>query len=132
MEGQYGIRGQVALQAMAFDAVPIINVENACASASTAFNVAMMQIQSGSVEVALAVGAEKMVSVDTALSMAAFEGSWDRAKKAATLERLAVLGKQMPTPPEEAVRENPHKVFMDIYAAFAEYHIAPLRKKPPP
>jgi len=43
----------------------------------------MMQIQSGSVEVALAVGAEKMASLDTALSMAAFEGSWDRAKKAA-------------------------------------------------
>jgi acetyl-CoA acetyltransferase len=123
MEGQYGIRGQVALQAMAFDAVPIINVENACASASTAFNVAMMQIQSGSVEVALAVGAEKMVSVDTALSMAAFEGSWDRAKKAATLERLAVLGKEMPTPPEEAVRESPHTVFMDIYSAFAKYHM---------
>jgi acetyl-CoA acyltransferase len=124
MEGQYGIRGQVALQAMAFDAVPIINVENACASASTAFNVAMMQIQSGSVEVALAVGAEKMVSVDTGLSMAAFEGSWDRAKKAATLERLAALGKEMPTPPEEAVRESPHTVFMDIYSAFAKYHMA--------
>ena len=31
MEGQYGIRGQAALAALPFDAVPIINVENACA-----------------------------------------------------------------------------------------------------
>ena len=29
MEGQFGIRGQAALAALPFDAVPIINVENA-------------------------------------------------------------------------------------------------------
>ena len=79
MEGQFGIRGQVALSRLPFDAVPIINVENACASASTAFNLAMLQIQAGAVDVALAVGSEKMVHPDSALSMAAFEGSWDRA-----------------------------------------------------
>jgi acetyl-CoA acetyltransferase len=124
MEGQYGIRGQVALQAMAFDAVPIINVENACASATTALNVAMMQIQSGAVEVTLAIGAEKMASADTALSMGAFEGSWDRANKNATLERLVTLGKDMPTPPMEAARESTRTVFMDIYAAFAKYHMS--------
>jgi acetyl-CoA acetyltransferase len=65
-----------------------------------------------------------MASVDTALSMAAFEGSWDRADKGATFERLAALGKGMPTPPEEALRESPHTVFMDIYSAFAKYHMA--------
>jgi acetyl-CoA acyltransferase len=124
MEGQYGIRGQVALQAMAFDAVPIINVENACASATTALNVAMMQIQSGQVEMALAIGAEKMASADVALSMGAFEGSWDRANKSATLEKLVKLGKDMPTPPAEAARESNRTVFMDIYAAFAKYHMS--------
>ena len=35
MEGQFGIRGQVAMAKLPFDAVPIVNVENACASAST-------------------------------------------------------------------------------------------------
>jgi acetyl-CoA acetyltransferase len=124
MEGQYGIRGQVALQAMDFDAVPIINVENACASASTALNVAMMQIRSGAVEIALAIGAEKMASADTALSMGAFEGSWDRSKKDVTRERLLALGKNMPTPPAEVLRESPRTVFMDIYAAFAKYHMS--------
>lgn len=124
MEGQYGIRGQVALQAMDFDAVPIINVENACASASTALNVAMMQIQSGAVEIAMAIGAEKMASADSALSMSAFEGSWDRSKKDVTRERLLALGKSMPTPAAEVLRESPRTVFMDIYAAFAKYHMS--------
>ncbi len=124
MEGQYGIRGQAALAALPFDAVPIINVENACASASTAFQVALMQIRSGAAEVALAIGAEKMASADTALSMAAFEGSWDRANKDATLVRLAAMGANMPTPPDEAARESSRTVFMDIYAAFAKYHMS--------
>ena len=75
MEGQFGIRGQVALAAMPFDAVPIINVENACASASTALQVAMMQVQTGQAEIALAVGAEKMCHPDSSLSMAAFQVS---------------------------------------------------------
>lgn len=124
MEGQFGIRGQTALQGLPFDAVPIINVENACASASTAFQVALMQIRSGMSEVALAVGSEKMSSTDVALSMAAFEGSWDRAGREATIARLVELGKDTPTPPEELARESNRTVFMDIYAAFAKYHMA--------
>lgn len=124
MEGQFGIRGQIALQEMPFDAVPIINVENACASASTAFNIALSQIRAGEVDVALAVGSEKMVHADGALSMAAFEGSWDRARRDATIERLTALGHGMPTPPQEAARESPRTVFMDVYAAFTKYHMA--------
>ena len=124
MEGQYGIRGQVALSRLPFDAVPIINVENACASASTAFNIAVTQIQAGMVDVALAVGAEKMVSPDSALSMAAFEGSWDRAGREETLAGLADLGKGTPTPPEALAQESTRTVFMDIYASFAKYHMA--------
>ncbi|NVM30526.1 MAG: thiolase family protein, partial [Candidatus Helarchaeota archaeon] len=34
---QHSIRGQVALSANGIDKIPIINVENACASGSTAF-----------------------------------------------------------------------------------------------
>jgi acetyl-CoA acyltransferase len=124
MEGQYGIRGQAALSALPFDAVPIINVENACASASTALHVALLQIRSGSAEVALALGAEKLASADTALSMTAFEGSWDRVNKDASLARLAAMGKAMPTPPHEAARESSRSVFMDVYSALAKYHMA--------
>ena len=37
MEGQGMIKGQCALQSMGFEGIPIVNLENACASASTAF-----------------------------------------------------------------------------------------------
>lgn len=123
MEGQFGIRGQVALAGMPFDAVPIINVENACASASTALQVAMMQVQTGQTDIALAIGAEKMCHPDPSLSMAAFQGSWDRAHSDNTTRRLEVMAAGVATPAGEAERESTRTVFMDIYAAFAKYHM---------
>ena len=38
MENQNTIRGQCALRAMGFETIPIVNVENACASSSTGLN----------------------------------------------------------------------------------------------
>ena len=122
MEGQFGIRGQIALRQMDFDAVPIINVENACASATTALNIAISQVRAGVCDIALAVGAEKMTHADSALSMAAFEGSWERADRDATIARLVALGADQAVP--AGVQETPHTVFMDVYGAFARYHMA--------
>ena len=124
MEGQFGIRGQVALRGLPFDGVPVVNVENACASASTALAVAVMQVRAGMAEVALAVGAEKMTHADPARSLAAFEGSWERADREATLARLAALGAGMAVPEEEAAGGGARSVFMDVYAAFARFHMA--------
>lgn len=124
IDGQFGIRGQVALANLPLGNAPIFNVENACASATTAFNVAMMQIQSGAADIALAVGAEKMSHPDSKVSMEAFQGSWDRAGQETTVRRLLELAAGMPTPPEEMARESARSVFMDIYSAFAKYHMA--------
>jgi acetyl-CoA acetyltransferase len=44
---QHSIRGQVALTPNGVDKVPITNVENACASGSTAFNGAWTAIKAG-------------------------------------------------------------------------------------
>jgi len=105
IEGQFGIRGQVALSGLAFDGVPMINVENACASASTALQIAMTQIQAGQVDIALAIGAEKMCHTDSALSMSAFQGSWDRANSDNTVGRLDAMSASVPTPEQEAERK---------------------------
>lgn len=123
IEGQYGIRGQIALRHMAFDAVPIFNVENACASATTALHLAIMNIRAGMTDIALAVGSEKMVHPEAGLSMQAFEGSWERGDREATIERLTALGAGMATPADELTRETPHSVFMDVYGAFAKFHM---------
>jgi acetyl-CoA acyltransferase len=69
--GQEGVRGQTILQHSGIDEIPVVNVENACASASTAFRGAWLEVASGSHDVALAVGVEKMFVGDTARSLAA-------------------------------------------------------------
>ena len=58
--GQPCIRGQVALAPLGIDGIPIMNVENACASGSSAFYAAYLGVLSGLYDVALAVGVEKM------------------------------------------------------------------------
>ena len=58
--GQECIRGQVILRHMGIGDIPVINLENACASASTAFHQAWMAIASGLYDVVLALGIEKL------------------------------------------------------------------------
>ena len=123
LEGQHGIRGQVALDGAGFGNVPVINVENACASASTALNLAHIFVGSEAYDCVLAVGAEKMVMADPARGMAAFEGSWDIGCRKATMSDLAAMAKRLPLPPGIS-DDEPHSVFMDIYAAFARHHMA--------
>jgi acetyl-CoA acyltransferase len=71
LTGQEGIRGQVALQHSGILGIPVVNVENACASATTALRGAWLEVASGAVEVALAVGVEKMFVDDTARTISA-------------------------------------------------------------
>jgi acetyl-CoA acyltransferase len=123
IDGQHGIRGQLMFAAIDFGNVPIINVENACASASTAFHLAISYILSGSADVVLAVGAEKMVTDDKTASLAAFHGSWDASAVDATLARLSDFAARTPAPDDEGDTAD-RSVFMDVYAAFARDHMA--------
>jgi len=58
--GQSCIRGEVALRPIGIDTIPITNVENACAGASTALHHAWMSVASGLYDISMAVGAEKL------------------------------------------------------------------------
>lgn len=71
LTGQEGIRGQVVLQHSGITGVPIVNVENACASAMTALRGAWLEVASGEADVALAVGVEKMDVGDNARTIGA-------------------------------------------------------------
>jgi acetyl-CoA acyltransferase len=71
LTGQEGIRGEVVLQHSGIVGVPVTNVENACASATTALRGAWLEVASGAADVALAVGMEKMFVGDTARTIAA-------------------------------------------------------------
>lgn len=75
--GQEMIRGQVALRHTGLLGLPLINVENACASGSSAFHLACLAVASRSVDVAIAVGAEKMSHEDKTRTFEAFGGGVD-------------------------------------------------------
>jgi acetyl-CoA acetyltransferase len=87
LQGQEQIRGQTVLRDVGIERVPVVNVENACASAATAFAQAAMAIRADAHRVVLAVGFEKMFVGDTGRSLDALES-------AADLEVVAGLGLQ--------------------------------------
>lgn len=95
--GQEMVAGQVTLAPLGFGSLPIINVENACASGSTAFHLAWMAVASGAVDIALAVGAEKMTHPDKERTFEALGGAVD-------IEVVGLSGTDGRSP------------FMDIYA----------------
>ena len=77
MTGQEMLAGQFLLRPLGFGGIPVFNVENACASASTAFHLAWQAVATGVHDVVLAVGAEKMTHPDKDRSFAAIGGSVD-------------------------------------------------------
>ena len=89
MEGQHMIRGEIALREMGIQGIPVVNVENACASASTGFKLAVDFLKAGNGDCCLAVGAEKMYSDDRALMFSAFDSGWDVSNGEEVAQRLA-------------------------------------------
>ncbi|HEY9209012.1 MAG TPA: thiolase family protein [Acidovorax sp.] len=122
MEGQHMVRGQLALRAMGVEGIPVVNVENACASASTALHLAVQHVRSGAADIVLAVGAEKMWSEDKARMFAAFDGAWDVHDTEAGRARLLAMGEGV-MPPPGSQSPRPYSVFMDIYAAMGRLHM---------
>jgi acetyl-CoA acyltransferase len=75
-----GTIGQHVLAAAGFFRIPIINVENACSSGSTALRNACLEVASGNYDVALALGVEKLFCADTARSAEAMASGTPYAK----------------------------------------------------
>jgi acetyl-CoA acetyltransferase len=122
MERQHMIRGEIVMRSMGVGGIPVVNVENACASASTAMNLAVNFLRAGDGDIALALGAEKMFSVDRALMFAAFDSAWDVENDAEIRERLIRLGDGVDVP-EGTTSPKPYSAFMDVYAAFSRLHM---------
>ena len=86
LNDQEGVRGQVVLQDAGLDELPVVNVENACASGTTALRGTWLEVAAGSCDVALALGLEKMYVGDTGRSLAALAADSER--------ELAAMGMQ--------------------------------------
>jgi acetyl-CoA acetyltransferase len=122
LEGQNAIPGEIALRNIGIQNVPVTNVENACASASTALDMAATWLEAGRGGVALAVGAEKMFSENRALMFKVFDGGWDVHDVAAATGRLLALGEGVADPDGEE-DTGQRSVFMDVYGALARFHM---------
>jgi acetyl-CoA acyltransferase len=86
-EGQYCIRGQVALRAMGIQSIPVLNVENACAGGSSALHNAWLSVRAGQYDCVLAVGVEKIYQSNKAMMLSAFLGGIDADQIPETLKR---------------------------------------------
>jgi len=120
--GQECIRGQLMLRPLGIGDIPIINVENACASSSTALYLAYMAIRAGQCDVALALGAEKLYHPDRARSYQAIAASMDVER---IEDWLAIKNDE-----EAAASFRPgqkrtagRSLFMDFYAMAARMHM---------
>lgn len=123
LQGQHAIPGQVVLGRLGVHGLPVINVENACASGSTAVHLAVQALRSGTADVALAIGAEKMNIGDRDRTMAVFEAGWDVALAEENHRDLVRMGEGI-TPPPGSESERSYSRFMDVYAAIARWHMS--------
>ena len=77
MTEQHMVRGQVVLDPLGINEIPIYNVENACASSSYAFNLAWQAVASGAHECVLALGYEKLYDSDKTKPFRVLETAMD-------------------------------------------------------
>ncbi|MBK5354687.1 thiolase family protein [Pseudomonas sp. TH41] len=122
LQGQTGIPGPIAMRRIGIEGVPVFSVENACASGSSAFNLATLALRAGQCDIALAVGAEKMNIPDKAKMFAVFDGGWDVSTVEQNKQTLLAMGEGI-VPPPGTVSERPYSVFMDVYAAICRNHM---------
>ncbi|MER3448184.1 MAG: thiolase, partial [Candidatus Dadabacteria bacterium] len=112
--GQEMIRGQVVLRAVGIGDIPVVNVENACASASTAFYLAWLSVASGHYDCVLALGVEKMTHEDKKRAFQAIGTAVDVEEFTDRIRRGEV----------EAGAGEARSVFMDFYAQWIREYMA--------
>lgn len=122
LQGQYCIAGPIAMRRLGFAGIPVVSVENACATGSSAFNLAVQSIKAGTADIALAVGVDKMNVADKAKMFGIFNSGWDVSTVEQNKATLLALGEGV-TPPPGSVSDRPYSVFMDVYAAFSRSHM---------
>ena len=114
--GQESIRGQVVLGSVGLGKFPIINIENACGSGSTALNQACMMVSAGYYDVVLALGFEKLYHEDKAISYKAFSGAIDVEESEKFMAKM--------TAGHSAGSGGKRSMFADFYGVLAREYMA--------
>lgn len=124
--GQHSIRGQVALTPLGIEGIPVMNVENACAGATSAVNGAYLGIKAGQYDVAMAIGVEKMFNPENKQAM------FDMFMSNTDVDFIRGILAAFQADEKEKTEEEGGKgssggggrsPFMDIYAMAARVHM---------
>ncbi len=124
MTGQVLIPGQVVLRGLGIGRIPVVNVENACATSATAFQQAVQMIALQAYDIVLVAGFEKLYSEDKARTFSVFHGAVDLE---AIDDVLAGLARNLARSGAEAdISEagRSRSLFMDLYAGMARDFMA--------
>lgn len=120
--GQVCVPGEVVLRSLGIGRIPVVNVENACATASTALNQAAAMVTAGLYDVVLAVGYEKLVHADKARTFSVFSGAVD-VDDMDGLARLVDRKMAAAGLKGDVDGAASRSLFMDIYATEAVAHM---------
>jgi acetyl-CoA acetyltransferase len=113
LHGQEMIRAEVALRNAGLVGVPMINVENACASSSSAFHVACMAVSSGTADVVLVLGVERLTHPTKRRTFDALATAVDLHEHDALASAVGATGAA------PGIEGASHSPLMDLYAAKA-------------
>ena len=116
---QLCIPGQAILRTMGIGRIPVINVENACATSSTAFQQACTMVTMGLYNVVLVAGYEKLYHEDKQRTFAVFDGCVDVEDWPAVLGYLKESVERTGANVDLENTGKSRSVFMDIYASMA-------------
>ncbi len=120
MANEHVVPGEYALRPLGFSGIQSMHVENACASSSTALQVAYNYLRTGLVDVALVVGTEKLYHEDKNKRYAVFNQPCDIEQARRYLELVHDRLPPAPEVPGDEIRSIP----MDSYAAQARLHMS--------
>jgi len=122
---QHSIRGQVVMRGMGIDKIPVTNVENACAGASTALHLAVTGISAGLYDVALALGSEKISNPNKALSLSAYGYCMDVENFEKHISMITSVNDliKIDIPEDKSAPGEGRSIFMDAYAMGARWHM---------
>ena len=122
MTGQEQIKAQVTLSAMGIDSIPMVNVENACASSSSALHLAWTSIKAGIYDCVLVVGFEKLYDTNKLKSFMALGSAVDIEmvqKFLADFEARQKSGQKIMS--DESGKSK--SIFMDMYAYYTKTYM---------
>jgi acetyl-CoA acetyltransferase len=125
-DGQPNVAGQVCMVPLVREGrfperAPVYNVENACATSTSAIAGAAREIRAGDAHLAIAIGVEKLIDSTTGKGrFEIFEGALDQLDPNEWIDYYTKAGRQVGKPFETGAGRTP---FMDTYAMQAAWHM---------